>query len=237
MNKLLIVKNIRREGPGLLANVLQDEEISFDVVDLDAGEAFPSTKDYDAVVVLGGPDSANDKTERMTEELAEVRRVLDEGKPYLGICLGLQIAVKAGGGKVVPGVIKEVGFYDQNGKQNAVVATEDGVNDPLFRGFEDELCVFQLHGETVELTDSMKLLATGDHCRNQIVKLGDKAYGIQSHFELTPEMLAVWADEDPDLIPLGKTKLRADFEVIQAEYTMVGETLLRNFLRIAGLLA
>ncbi|HEY8999616.1 MAG TPA: type 1 glutamine amidotransferase [Candidatus Saccharimonadales bacterium] len=237
MKKLLIVKNITREGPGLLANVLEAEHISYDVVDLGASAAFPSTADYDAVVVLGGPDSANDQTKKMVKELAEVRHVLDEGKPYLGICLGLQVAVKAGGGKVVPGIVKEIGFHDQNGKQNVVTVTADGVNDPLFRGFEDELCVFQLHGETVELADGMQLLATGEHCRNQIVKLSDKAYGIQSHFELTPEMLSVWAAEDPGLIPLGKAKLLADFDAIKAEYTMVGETLLRNFLRIAGLLS
>ncbi|MDB5185659.1 MAG: glutamine amidotransferase class-I, partial [Candidatus Saccharibacteria bacterium] len=97
------------------------------------------------------------------------------------------------------------------------------------------LDVFQLHGETVELTPDMTVLATGKFCLNQIVRVAPKAYGIQSHFELTPEMLAVWAEQDPDLIPIGKDKLLADFKAIEQSYTRIGQTLLRNFLRIAEL--
>ena len=81
----------------------------------------------------------------------------------------------------------------------------------------------------------MQVLATGKHCHNQIIKIAPKAYGIQSHFELTPEMLAVWATEDPDLVPLDTSELLANFRAIQEAYTHTGETLLRNFLSIAGL--
>ena len=98
------------------------------------------------------------------------------------------------------------------------------------------LNVFQLHGETVELTSDMIVLATGKFCNNQIVKVADKAYGIQSHFELTSEMLTIWAEQDPDLIPIGKEKLIADFEKIEQSYTYIGQTLLHNFLKIAGLI-
>ena len=73
-------------------------------------------------------------------------------------------------------------------------------------------------------------------CQNQIIKVADKAYGIQSHFEVTPEMLAVWAEQDPDLIPIGRNKLAADLEAIKQSYTNIGQTLLGNFLRIANLI-
>lgn len=235
MSDLLIVQNITREGPGLLEQVLRDENISFDVVDLDKGQDLPTPTDCRGVVVLGGPDSANDETPKMTNELAWIKQSQDIELPYLGICLGLQTLVKAAGGKVVPGKVKEVGFINPAGQQHTVKLTAAGRTDPLLAGLPEPLNVFQLHGETVELTPGMTVLATGEYCKNQIVKVGDKAYGIQSHFELTSEMLTVWAEQDPDLVPIGKEKLLADFGAIQESYTQIGQTLLHNFLKIAEL--
>lgn len=235
MSELLIVQNISREGPGLLEQVLRDENVAFDLVDLDKGQEMPVLDGYKALVVLGGPESANDKTAKMTDELGRIKEALDAGIPYLGICLGLQTLVKAAGGKVVPGEVKEVGFINPDNDQHTVTVTDKGKTDPLLAGLPETLDVFQLHGETVELTPGMAVLATGKFCKNQIVRVADKAYGIQSHFELTPEMLAVWAEQDPDLIPIGKDKLQADFAAIEQSYTNIGQTLLRNFLRIAEL--
>ncbi len=234
MSKLLIIKNVTREGPGLLKRVLEAESVAFDVVDLDKGEELPELSEYQAIVVLGGPDSANDDTVKMTNELAYIQQALDANKPYLGICLGLQMLVKAAGGQVVKGDVKEVGFIDPAGNQHTVHVTEQARGDSLLAGLPPELDVFQLHGETVELTPGMTLLATGKFCRNQIIKVADKAYGIQSHFELTSEVLAVWAAQDPDLVPIGNSKLQADFAAIKESYSNIGETLLRNFLKIAG---
>jgi GMP synthase (glutamine-hydrolysing) len=80
----------------------------------------------------------------------------------------------------------------------------------------------------------MVLLAVGKFCRNQIVRIGENAYGIQCHFELTLEMFETWINEDPDLLQLDKEQLRANFATIQDEYTRVGRQLFKNFLKIAG---
>ncbi len=236
MSELLIIQNITREGAGLLEQVLVDEGVDFDIVDLDKGQSLPDLTNYKALVVLGGPDSANDDTSKMKDELAFIQQALEAKVPYLGICLGLQTLVKAAGGRVVKGEVKEVGFINPDGNQHTVSVTAEGKADPLLAGLPDELNVFQLHGETVELTSSMKVLATGKFCRNQIIKVAANAYGIQSHFEVTPEMLDVWAEQDPDLIPIGRNKLVADLEAIKQSYTNIGQTLLRNFLRIANLI-
>jgi GMP synthase (glutamine-hydrolysing) len=236
MDKVLIVKNISREGPGLLEQILTDSNIPFDVVNLDHGEPFPDAILYSALVVLGGPDSANDPTKKMTDELRQVKTALGAGIPYLGICLGLQVGVKARGGNVVNGPVKEVGFKKSSGEPYMITLTDAGKQDPLFAGLADIFRVFHLHGETVELTEDMQLLGTAPDVPNQIVKLGDKAYGIQSHFELTPEMLKQWATEDPDLLPIGEQKLTFDFNEVQAAYTETGKKLFTNFLRLAGVL-
>lgn len=234
MKKILIVKNITREGPGLLEEVLKERGIGYTVTDLHQGQNFPRLENYGAVVVLGGPDSANDENEKMENELALIREAIVSNIPYLGICLGIQTLVKAGGGKVMKSSTKEVGFRDPEDNNFTVELTDEGKQDPLFEGLYHTFNVFHLHGETVELTDNMTLLGVGKFCRNQIVRVGSNAYGIQCHFELTPEMFETWINEDPDLLAIDKDDLRANFEAIKGEYTRVGRQLFQNFLKIAG---
>src|SRR3972149_6403743 len=224
--EFLIVKNIAREGPGLLEAILEERQISYEVVDLESGQAFPPVRACSALVVLGGPDSANDETRKMRIELARIEECLGLGKPYLGICLGMQALVKAGGGKVVKSPTREVGFRDPEGRFFEVDLTEDGGRDPLFNNVQGSFKVFHLHGETVELTGTMKLLGTGRFCRNQIARVGEHAYGLQCHVELTPLMLNVWIREDPDLGQLDQEGLWTAFRQIQEEYARVGRQLL-----------
>lgn len=241
-NTVLIVQNITREGPGLLERLLKEVAIDYDIVDLSKGEVFPDPTVYAALVVLGGPDSANDENLKMHTELERVKMAFDAGVPYLGICLGLQIAVKVAGGTVVKSPIKEVGLSTPEGQPYSVSLTDLaltalGKKDPLFVGLRNSFRVFQLHGETVEMTKGMQLLAVGHDCPNQIVKIRRNIYGIQSHFELTREMLIEWLRADPDLTPLDSQKVLAEFDAIEEVYTITGLSLLRNFLHIAGLLS
>jgi GMP synthase-like glutamine amidotransferase len=232
--EILIVKNITEEGPGLLEELLIERGINYRVADLQQGQLFPSVESFKAVVVLGGPDSANDENDKMKGELARIGEVLKGVIPYLGICLGLQTLVKAAGGQVVKSPIKEVGFLDTEGKPFTVELTEEGKLDPLFLGLNPSLAVFHLHGETVELNERCSLLAVGKHCTTQVVRVGANAYGIQCHFELTPEMFEQWINEDPDLLMLDKQALREHFASVQVEYIRVGRQLFHNFLKVAG---
>jgi GMP synthase (glutamine-hydrolysing) len=111
--------------------------------------------------------------------------------------------------------------------------THTGEHDLLFADMGENFRVFQLHGETVKLTTEMEQLAIGRLVKNQVVKVGKNAYGIQCHFELTPEMFEVWISEDPDLIKLDRNMLRMEFKAIQEDYTKNGQKLFQNFLKIA----
>lgn len=232
--EILLVKNLTREGPGLLEEVLKEHGVGYKIIDLHQGHNFPPVGNYGAIVVHGGPDSANDQNEKMENELTRIREAITANIPYLGICLGLQTLVKAAGGQVVKSSVKEVGFIDPEGNNFTVELTDEGKKDPLFEALNDSFNVFHLHGETVELTDDMVLLAAGKFCQNQIIKIGLNAYGIQCHFELTPEMFETWINEDPDLLQLDKKVLRANFEAVKVKYTQVGRQLFQNFLKIAG---
>jgi len=232
--KFLIIKHVSRGGPGILETIIKEQQVPYDVVDLDVGDNIPVFESYSALIVLGGLDSVNDEIEKMQDEIQKVREWLTTGKPYLGICLGMQVLVKAAEGQVVKSPIKEVGFRDPEGKLFEVQLTKDWRNDLLFRKLKDTFKVFLHHRETVELNEAVKLLGVGKFCRNQIVKVGQNAYGIQSHPELTPEMFDVWVNEDPDLLRLDKGDLIKDFEDLKNDYVGTGRQILENFVSIVG---
>ncbi len=186
------------------------------------------------MIVLEGPNSANDDNDKINNELALVRQALKADMPYLGICLGLQILVKAAGGRVVKSPLKEIGLRDPDNQYFRVSLTQKGTQDFLFKRLDTSPPVFHLHIETDEITKDMELLAEGKHCRNQIVKLGQNAYGTQGHFEVTAELLEYWIKEDPDLMTLDTALLKKDFASIQDLYTQTGRQLFENFLKIAG---
>jgi GMP synthase (glutamine-hydrolysing) len=234
--KVLILKNVSREGPSLLQEILEEYKISYDIVDLDIKERIPGTDGYSAIFVLGGGDSANDDSDKIKEELAYIQKVIENGMPYLGICLGMQVLVKACGGDVHKNDVAEIGWKDENAEYFSIDILDEKISDPLFTGLENSLNIFHLHGETVELTNEMELLATGKYCKNQIVKIGTNAYGFQGHFELTPEMFEEWINNDDELKMLDKDELIRDFDIMYNAYQKTGRKIFKNFLKIANLL-
>ncbi len=233
---LLIVQHITHEGPGLLSRVLEEYRIPSLTVDLSKGESCPDPRNHPAVITLGGPQSANDKTAAMIAELDNIRTILQENIPYLGICLGMQTLARAAGGIVSACPVKETGFFAPDGTPYSVKLTPEGIEDPLFEGLNSLLRVFQLHGETVSLPGGTSLLASGKFCNNQIIRVSERAYGIQSHFELTPELLLSWLSIDVDLRKMDKQQLIDNYHDIQVDYENTGTTILKNFLRVAEII-
>lgn len=233
MSRVLIVKNIGREGPGLLRDVLMKHRIEADVIDLERGEVIPELDGYGALIILGGPDSANDATPVMHMNLTRAKQAIDSGVPYLGICLGHQVLAKAAGGRVVPGAQKEVGFFDSQGDPYSVALTADGLTDPLFDRVPASFRVFQLHGETVQPAPSTVVLAESNGV--QAIRVGRSAYGLQMHIEMVPEMLAVWAAQDPELADRSVSDLQQQFAGISTSYLDVGRRVFENFLSLADL--
>jgi len=233
---ILILKNTPRENPGLIEIIIKENSLIYKIVDFEDSTVIESVENYSALIVLGGPESANDMTQKMQNELILIRRAFKSQIPYLGICLGFQTLVKALGGTVKKCQTKETGFRDPNNNFFTIKLTSKGKTDRLFSNMSDNLTVFQLHGETVELTPQMTLLATGSFCQNQIVKIGNTAYGIQSHFELTKDLLESWITEDLDLQKLEAGQLISDFVTIKSDYQNTGRQIISNFLTIAGLI-
>ncbi len=149
------------------------------------GDRLPeSMDDHAGAVVFGGPMSANDDHEDFIRaELDWIPRVIDSGKPFLGICLGAQLLSRALGATVSthPEGIYEIGYFPvrATGAGRAV--------------FDPEMRVFQWHKEGFELPAGAELLAEGDAYPIQAYRYGSNAYAIQFHPEVTEAMNRQWA--------------------------------------------
>ncbi len=231
---ILVIKNASIEGAGILEELFQKNSIEYQVADLEKEESFPTPTAFGTLIVLGGPNSANDTTDGMIQEINRIKETIDVNIPFFGICLGLQTLVKAAGGKVIPCSRKEIGFRDEHKNLFDVKLTESGEKDPIFVGVPTSFPIFHLHGETVELSENMQLLGKGDGCTNQLIKVNDKAYGIQGHIELTHDLFEEWMNGITDFQTIDKEGCRSDFNNLWNTYHSTGKQILLNFLKIAG---
>lgn len=188
--KILVLQHVDVEHPGIFRDFFKADGLSWDTIELDAGEALPDVSAYDLMVVMGGPQDVwqEDKHPWLVAEKAAIRKfVVDLGRPYLGICLGHQLLAAAIGGEVAPGKTPEVGVL-------TVRQTQEGKDDPLFRGIADPIDVLQWHGaEVVRLPADTRVLASSDACAVQAFRYRDNAYGFQFHVEITEQTVADWA--------------------------------------------
>ena len=233
--RVLIIQNIGHEGPGIFQEVMLEHKIEHHILDLSNLEDLPPAGEFSHVVVLGGPQSANDTEGHIPREIEFIRSIVDKEIPYLGVCLGMQLLVKATGGEVVPCHTKEIGWWGKGQKLFSMHHAHTFLDDPLLNKINNNIPVFQLHGETVELTARHKLLAKSEQCRNQLIKYGRNAYGIQGHLELNETMLNTWLKTDPDLKKADKDEILITYEAIRPEYDMAGKRMFWNFLnRVSG---
>jgi GMP synthase (glutamine-hydrolysing) len=138
------------------------------------------------VIIMGGPQSANDSLPGLAAELKLIERAAAGGTPVLGICLGAQLIAKALGARVYRNPEKEIGWAP-------VYFTEAAQRDVVFGGIASPASLFHWHGETFDLPAGSDWLAYSDKCRHQAFKFGRNIYGLQFHPEITPDMIADWS--------------------------------------------
>jgi GMP synthase-like glutamine amidotransferase len=190
--KILIIKHVEQEGPGMLGTFLEAAGWPIETLELGRGEALPESLGHvAAVIMLGGPMNVYEESAYsfLKDEDRLIKQVLKEEIPFLGICLGAQLLAKACGARVMKAAQKEIGWY-------SVDLTTEGLRDRLFRGVVSPLTVFQWHGDTFDVPEGGRLLCRSDVVPNQAFKVGSCAYGLQFHVEASQEMVEAWMREE-----------------------------------------
>ncbi len=144
---------------------------------------------YSAVIVGGGPDCASSdeahKSEAQKKYEPWLHALLDEivrrDFPYLGCCYGLGVLSKRCAGRVS----KEK--YSEPVRGVDVTLTEEGKRDPLLAGLPKTFRALVGHKEACQnVPASAVLLATGEACPVQMIRIKKRVYATQFHPESDP---------------------------------------------------
>lgn len=114
--------------------------------------------------------------------------------------------------------------------------TAEGEYDPLFRGLDATFEVFQWHGDMFHIPQGGELLALSKACPHQAFRVGECAYGLQYHVEITGESIQTWCERNFDLNePRQKAranKMIRDYQFKQETFIQTAQTMYNNFLEI-----
>jgi GMP synthase-like glutamine amidotransferase len=218
-------------GPGVFADEMRDRGVQLDEWLLSERGTSPPAEiaDYDAVLTFGGAMHADqeDRHPWLRFEKDFLAAMLDEGKPLLAVCLGCQLLAKAAGGEVRRASQPEIGWRE-------VEITAAGSADPVIGPLAPGFTAFQWHSYEAVPPDGASLLARSPVC-SQAYRIGERAWGIQFHAEVTAENVGKWIDDyrsDEDAVRTGvdQDALRAETDRRIADWNGLGRELCGRFL-------
>jgi GMP synthase (glutamine-hydrolysing) len=185
---LLALQHITCEPPAAYEDELRSRGLELARVELDEGDPLPDWREFAGTIVMGGPMGAYEEEAHpwLVEEKQAIRAAARAGHPVWGVCLGAQLLAGALGAPVYPGPEAEVGLLP-------VELTPAAAEDPVFRHAPPSFPTLQWHGDTFDLPDGATLLASSPAYRNQAFVF-ERAYGLQFHLEVSPELATEWGE-------------------------------------------
>lgn len=227
--RVTVLEHLPHEGPGVLAEALDAEDVAWELVRLHAGEPMPT--DVDALAVLGGDMDTDDVDAfpHLADEVALLRTAVSRRTPVLGLCLGAQLLAEATGGEVTHGV-PEIGYP-------AVRRTSAGADDPLLGALPDGAGWFNAHRDRITVGPDAKVLARSTATDVHAFRVGS-AVGVQFHPEIDAAFVEGYVGApgvEEYLHAHGWTgaRLCAAARAIDVEHRARGLRLLRRWVRLA----
>ncbi len=227
MNVLAVVHGTDAP-PGSFGDVVAERGHGLDTWSI-ATEPTPPrpADDYGAVMLFGGAMHADQEADHpwLGDEHAFIERLLDRGTPLLGVCLGAQLTAKAAGARVRRTAEPEIGWCE-------VELTADAADDPILGALPGRFTALQWHFYGFDIPAGGRELARSPVCP-QAFRLGEAAWGVQFHPEVTREIVARWVAEAPEELPGPAEPLLAETERRIDEWVAFGRSLCGAFLGVA----
>jgi GMP synthase (glutamine-hydrolysing) len=173
------------ESAGEIEDCLTDEKEPFEILRLYETRTVPKNLPSH-LIIMGGQMSVNDTGDFpfFFGEQAIIRKMVEQERPVLGICLGAQMIAASFGEQVYPST-PERGWCRITGCH------------PAWKGlFPENFMVFHWHKETFNLPKGATLISRGNVVKNQVFKIGS-ALGVQFHPEITHSIIAQWSGSIP----------------------------------------
>jgi GMP synthase (glutamine-hydrolysing) len=178
---------------------------------------------YDAAIVFGGSMHADEEETHpwLRGEKELLRRFLGAGTPVLGVCLGGQLLAHAAGAWVGRARVPEIGWHE-------VELTAAAASDPVFARLPRRFPALQWHYYAFEVPEGAVELARSPVC-SQAFRLGELAWGVQFHPEVTLAMVEQWLEE-PEEVDFDREALRRETHERIDEWNRLGRELCAGFL-------
>ena len=218
-------------GPGVFAEAFAKRGDQLDSWEIAEGACPPADpRTYDAVLTFGGAMNAHQEEEhpwlRFEKDL--LAQLLGQGMPLMGVCLGAQLLAEAGGVTPRRASQPEIGWHD-------VEVTPEGAEDPLLAPLAPRFTAFQWHSYEAPLPPAATALARSPVCL-QAYRIGDSAWGIQFHAEVSAPDAERWFDDyrsDPDAVRIGidPEALRAQTRAAIGDWNRLGRELCGRFIK------
>ncbi len=179
MKQLHYFQHVPFESPGIIESWAVRRGFALSATRFFDGQRPPDMDAIDWLVVMGGPMGVADEADYpwLAEEKNAIKKALAGGKVVLGICLGAQLIAESLGAQVRPNLHTEIGWFP--------IRLESSILDlPIAEIFPSQWEALHWHGDTFEIPDGGRLLASSAACRNQAFVYGDRVVGLQFHLEM-----------------------------------------------------
>jgi GMP synthase (glutamine-hydrolysing) len=187
MATLLVLQHISCEPPAAYEDELRARGHDLVRVELDEGEGLPDWREFAGLIVMGGPMGAYDEEAHpwLRAEKQLIREAVEADVAVWGVCLGAQLLAASLGADVRPGRRAEVGLLP-------VELTSAATADPVFGELPRSFRALQWHSDTFDLPEQATLLARSPAYPQAFAR--GRAYGLQFHLEVPPELASQWAE-------------------------------------------
>ena len=219
------------EGPGIIEKWAKHNQYKEMTCRPFTGERIPSPKDFDLLILMGGPQSplSIEEAPYLADEIVLIKETLKFGIPILGFCLGAQLIGEALGASTERSPHKEVGVFP-------IQLTAEGERDALLSGLPKTFPVIHWHNDMPGVPAGAEILAASNGCPRQIIRYFSHVYGFQCHPEITKENIKGIIKECPnDLVPGAFVQTAA--EISNHDFAAINQMMLHILDNLTGILS
>jgi GMP synthase-like glutamine amidotransferase len=179
--RILCLKHISFEGPGMIAVWAQQNGHTLDILLADTQAQLPAIDSFDLLLIMGGPMSIHQQQlyPWLLREKNYIRDAIHQRKRVLGICLGAQLIASVLGAQIQTAPQPEIGWFP----------IQSVVDCPAHFKLPASLPVLHWHSEQFELPTGAQRIAVSQACPNQAFLFGKHVLGLQCHLEITKQGL------------------------------------------------